>query len=535
MVGMAPDSPSSTASASVAGSGSTQVLFDMVGPSIYRRNAFRLTGLPVDASPRDIRRRSEELAAVSRLGATLPARRGALLPLPTPPDADEVQEAIEDLRRPDRRLIQELFWFWPAGPPEPADRGTELLARGDTHGAAAAWEEVADSGSAAPDTVAVAVHNLAVLCHVLALDAHHGDAVVGDTDELWGAALHYWQAVVDNDLCWYRLAVRVRQLDDPRLTPRMTDDIRAALPRAIASVNATLAADALRDGDPDRGLALLDHVEESGFPPEVIDGVYERVADPVAAQIRRECQRVATTVQSQPERTVKAIRKLLAQTRQPLSVVDLLFQPGHVLRDGLHDEVALTVLGAAATGYGRTIKAKQAGPLLEHAVEVAATPAVKERLGENLETVEQDLMSSRCWFCQERPGVRTHRYDVAMYGDVRREWTFGGTNITWQRGVASIPRCAGCAEATAEAASYASGLVVGAILTGLLGLIVTLGTRMNPWVGFITVAAVVALLALSVKNRLMLRREQARVREYPLVRNQLMQGWEFGDRPPGTA
>ena len=230
MGGTAPDSPavdrlSAMAAPVASASGSTQVMFDMVDPSIYRRSAFRLTGLPVDASPRDIRRRSEELTAVSRLGATLPARRGALLPLAEPPDADAVQEAIEELRQPDRRLIRELFWFWPA---EGDDRGLDLLAQGDPHGAAEAWEALADNESGA------AVHNLAVLCHLLALDAEAGDPVEGDLDELWGAALRYWQEVVDNDICWHRLGARVRQLADPRLTLRTVDDIRDALPHAIA-------------------------------------------------------------------------------------------------------------------------------------------------------------------------------------------------------------------------------------------------------------------------------------------------------------
>jgi hypothetical protein len=521
-----------TTAATSAGSGSTQVMFDMVNPSIYRRSAFRLTGLPVDASPRDIRRRSEELAAVSRLGASLPARRGALMPLPAPPDAHDVQEAIEELRQPDRRLIQELFWFWPA---ESADRGLELLAQGDTHGAAQAWEAVVDSGSAGPVDMAAAVHNLAVLCHVLALDAHFGDAVEGDVDELWDVALHYWQAVVDNDVCWHRLGARVRQLNDPRLTPQMVDDIRAALPRAVASINATLAADAIRDKEVERGLAMLDHVEESGFPKPIVDGVYERVAEPAVSQIRRECRRVVTSVQSEPATTVKSIRKLLRVTEDPLKVVDLLYQPGHVLRDGVHDEVALTVLGAAATGYGRSIKAKQAKPLIERAVEVAATAAVKERLRENLDTVEQDLMASMCWFCQERPGARDHSFDVPMYGNVQHQVTYQGTQITWQRGVASIPRCAECAErlASAKAGSGFLGfLMFVAIVTGL---VVAFASPLGWWAVLIAAVVVVALAGRRGAKVALVRAEQERMTEFPMVQEQLSEGWRFGERPPGTS
>src|SRR5215475_6551381 len=95
-------------------------LLGAVGPEIYRQNAFRLTGLTVTATNRDIRRRAEQLQVAAQFGADA-GGSGGVLPLPEAPGTTAVQEAIERLRDPVHRLVDELFWIWPApggGPDE---------------------------------------------------------------------------------------------------------------------------------------------------------------------------------------------------------------------------------------------------------------------------------------------------------------------------------------------------------------------------------------------------------------------------------
>jgi hypothetical protein len=40
-------------------------LFDACTPHVYRHNAFRITGLPVDASTREIKRRMDDLKSAA--------------------------------------------------------------------------------------------------------------------------------------------------------------------------------------------------------------------------------------------------------------------------------------------------------------------------------------------------------------------------------------------------------------------------------------------------------------------------------------
>jgi hypothetical protein len=330
------------------------------------------------------------------------------------------------------------------------------------------------------------------------------------------------------------LAARVRQLDDPRLTPQAVEDIRAALPQAIVSINAKLAAEAFRDGDTDFGLTMLDHADEVGFPKNVTDAMYEQVAEPAVAEIRRECRRIVDTVSADRGTALDAIEKLLTATERPLSVVDLLFQPGHVVRDGLHDEVALATLGAAATGYGEGINPRQAAPLVERAIELAATDAVRERLRDNLDTVERDLTATMCWFCGEEAAEEDMAAEVSMYGDVNRRASYNGVEVTWQRGTAKIPRCRDCAEQTSTARGKGILFVTAAVILGVLGLIVSIASPLHWWGILGTAVVVVALLQRRSSATAQVSRELERIGEFPVVRDKLKQGWGFGERPPGT-
>src|SRR4051794_7197841 len=80
-----------------------------LSPTVYRRNAFRLSGLPVDATARQVRRLGDELRMLARLGAAPPVR-ARLLPVEPSPPPEEIEQALEVIRHPDRRLIEELFW-----------------------------------------------------------------------------------------------------------------------------------------------------------------------------------------------------------------------------------------------------------------------------------------------------------------------------------------------------------------------------------------------------------------------------------------
>src|ERR1044071_2161250 len=93
-------------------------LMDVAHPNLYRINAFRITGLPTDATPRDVVRQAERLKIAARIG-NAPATSAAPFPLSPAPEDDDVRGAVDRLRDPERRLVEELFWFWPHDPADP--------------------------------------------------------------------------------------------------------------------------------------------------------------------------------------------------------------------------------------------------------------------------------------------------------------------------------------------------------------------------------------------------------------------------------
>ena len=117
--------------------------------AVYRRNAFRITQLAVDATPREITRQTEKLRLLEKLGGG--ARAAGGLGLDPPPDQDAVREALQRLRDPERRLVDELFWFWPQALGQAtSDPALQALERGDVAGAARQWLTRERDGSEHP-------------------------------------------------------------------------------------------------------------------------------------------------------------------------------------------------------------------------------------------------------------------------------------------------------------------------------------------------------------------------------------------------
>src|SRR5262245_48144452 len=93
-------------------SASCRPLLDAATPELFRANAFRITGLPVDATTREITKHADRLKMMEELGQGDSAHAAAFA-LKPPPTVDQIRDAIQKLKDPERRIVDELFWFWP--------------------------------------------------------------------------------------------------------------------------------------------------------------------------------------------------------------------------------------------------------------------------------------------------------------------------------------------------------------------------------------------------------------------------------------
>jgi hypothetical protein len=148
------------------GSSACLPLIDAATKDLFRKNAFRITGLPVDATAREEAKHNDKIKQLAELGKD-PHTQDAAFPIKPPPGLDEIREAIQKLNDPQKRLIDEFFWFWPQEHGQSkSDPAIQALAKGDSKTAIEIWNGKEESTT---DDV-VASHNLALVYHIIALD-----------------------------------------------------------------------------------------------------------------------------------------------------------------------------------------------------------------------------------------------------------------------------------------------------------------------------------------------------------------------------
>ncbi|MDB6138350.1 MAG: hypothetical protein JWO94_1422, partial [Verrucomicrobiaceae bacterium] len=142
-------------------------LVDRCTLHLYRGNAFRILGSPVDSSLKDITRQVDRLQKMAEFSGPEGLRQTHACALSPAPLLSDIREAAQHLKDPEQRLIDEFFWFWPAAASAQDDPAMQAVQRGDMDSALACWHSLESDGRAD----FIASHNIAVLHHLRALDA----------------------------------------------------------------------------------------------------------------------------------------------------------------------------------------------------------------------------------------------------------------------------------------------------------------------------------------------------------------------------
>ena len=524
--------PSRTTADSAAESGDDyQPLLDVAVPTLYRSNAFRTIGLRIDASASDVARRSERLRTNETPGAaTVPSE--SALPLDPAPDGDAIREALQRLRDPGHRLVEELFWFWPIDTAQREDPALEALTAGDTTTAVQIWRQHGGIGA----------HNLAVLFHATALDLDLSpEPLKADAqkrrDRCWSESFSSWKTVIDSEEFWSRLTARIRELQDPRLTSGTGRRIRAALPRTLLSISARLAVSAAERQSSDDSARHITCMNESGFTAAAAEQAVREALTPLRQRVQSLCQSAETEARASPEHADQAAIGLLDATAPLLAAFDLL-REGEATREAVHDEVALRALACQIT-YGRkTADWEGSLVLLHRIVTVAASAPARSNIARNLEIVEQNVEFtqeySTCWFCRRREPVGAADAEVKMHGNVTRTRIATGVQVNWSKLTVKVPRCEVC---RAAARSAQQRLVLVFIVFMLIGM-ASCAAR-----GLDQVGAVLGIAGLAVggiagslvkKTTLHGAKPLSHAKVFPEVVRKTKDGWMLGEKPAGV-
>ena len=476
-------------------------LLDETGPDLYRTNAFRVTGLPVGATARDIRRRGERLRAAARYGVDADT---PVLPLPRPPDGPAVQQIVQRLKDPAKRLVDELFWFWPE---DDADEAMTALRAGDLATAEAAWRN---------RSTAVARHNRAVLAHARALDADAPDRA------LWEEALTQWHAVIADRSFWDRFARRTAELDDPRLASVTAGSVRARLPTVLLSINARLALDAWRDDRRADAESHLTVMRRSGFALETVDEVLRDAVHPDRKRLTKLCEDAERAADADPEHAAAAGDRLAEQAAPVLDLLGFALTDDDPALGGAKDHVARQVMRCAIAYGNRTRDWRTARALFQRAHPIAVSESTAADIARNLAVAEENVRGASCLFC-DRPAADRHALVRTMYGQVSR----GQFRVTWRTREIAIPRCPSChARQTARAWLFGLGWAVWAAL-----IVWTFAAFSTP---LLLADAAMAVVQWALGPRGLTPRQRRGVRAFDPVQDLLKKGWAFGTKPPGV-
>jgi DNA-binding response OmpR family regulator len=318
-------------------------LLEAATKDLFRKNAFRITGLSVDATTREVARHVDKLKMLAELGQN-PHAQSSAFPMKPPPSLDEIREAIQKLKNPEKRMVDEFFWFWPeAVGNSQSDPAMQALAIGDSKAAIKIWsdrETDTESGIAAK-------HNLALVDHVWALDLENhsvknevGSELRENIATYWKGALKRWERLANDERFWEKVTARIRQLNEPTLQAEFARRMRAALPGALGKINAELALAFAKSGRLDVARVHIQFMRDSNRGPENAEKTAEFVLTPARNRLKEQIQRAQERAKFNPKDAASAARELLQDAQKALALFDLFLGTNSDLRNDIFDDVA---------------------------------------------------------------------------------------------------------------------------------------------------------------------------------------------------
>jgi hypothetical protein len=359
--------------------------------NIYRENTFRITGLSVDSSEREIKKHAEKLKLLAGLGQGRTANKAAFA-LSPPPSVEQIRTAMQRLKEPELRLIDEFFWFWPNEFGKSTnDPAIQAILAGDAATAYDIWTRMETD----PNRDFIAWHNIAVFFHLKALDCSplqvstEIDEEEEEVKHYWKEALSRWKKASADDRLWDTIKARICAIDDPRLHTGFGKKIRETLPNALNKINAEAALKFAENGKMEWAKFHLAFVRDADC--ENTGKVSELVLTPA----RKRVLQYIDSAKSEYEKTQKdgaaAIEHLLGQSKPMQSLFALFHGKNSFHTSELFDDVALTAHSRVRRYYAKTLDFSKTILLLCKTLVFATEKSVLEKIQRDITELSPDL------------------------------------------------------------------------------------------------------------------------------------------------
>jgi hypothetical protein len=361
---------------------------------LFRHNAFRITGLAVDATAREVIRHADKLKMLLELGQEPHAKNNAH-PLDPPPTIDEIREAIQKIKDPEKRLIDEFFWFWPEefGKSD-CDPALQALAKGDTKTANEIWRKRINEESYG----IVAKHNLAVTYYLIALDLGHlatGKAVSEESrlkiSDTWKSSVRKWGRIQDDEKLWEKVTERIRQLNEPSLPTGFARRMRAMLPDALNKINADLIFGFAESGKIEIAKDYIAYIRETSDGQNGFKNAAETVLLPAKNLLKEQITQAVARGEANPADAANAARELLKQSRQALDLFDIFLGENSDERNELYDEVAVICNRLPIAYHKATGDNKTCIEILRLVLPFVSSNELRKQIEENISVLNKNL------------------------------------------------------------------------------------------------------------------------------------------------
>lgn len=513
-----------------------QPLMDACSSRLYMDNAFRVTELPIDASTRNIKRRLDELKIAAEVDDLTDEFTHAFAPKPLP-SIDAIRTAGQRLQDPQKRLVDEFFWFWPLTWDDVRnDAALVALASGDTYTAYGIWSAIKNQDCS--DTAVVAKHNLAVLFHLIAIDWEHTNLSGGppllaqqmkEVDSYWKYSFKWWEELAESEPFWSLITQRVRSIDDPRLTTGFVRRMRSIFPVAFDNVNAGLAAALAKAGKHDRAALHINYMRETHAGLDDTSETLRAFTEPLHERIDHSVRQATDGLNAAAKEGATRAMALLESTSEPLrTLTTLLSETDPEARDTA-DEIAdachtcLIAYGIDTNDWPKCVG------LLKTVKSSAASKELKSRIQKSIDTAvnneEQRKTYGACWFCKKAAPEEGSKAEYAMHGQVQRTPSFTNTRVTWQKMTVTVPRCEACKQAHENCKN--GGCLIPIICAAIGSVAFPIGTIIGGIIGLI-IAAIKKTATLPAGIL-----AESAVNDYPPIKELRAKGWDFGEKPSG--
>jgi hypothetical protein len=363
---------------------------------LYKKNIFRITGLPVDATTKEIARQAQKLQMQEEIGEEITGSKPAFA-LKINPTSEEIRAALSRMKEPQHRLVDEFFWYWPEKFGESKnDPAIQAMMSGDAQGAINIWRQRQKEGSD------VAKHNMAVMFHMYAVDwsLYHVlyDIDVSMVDEIkvyWRKAFDRWEDLVDSDEIRDILKERIRSIGDEALTTGFVKRMLTDLPVALDMINAEAALKLAERNRMDWARFHVDFMNETHQGLDDVDSTAEMILAPTKARVEQHLDSYAKQVKTDPSKGAALASQLLANCRPMMDLFDLFYGKEAHQRNDIFDSVAETVLEMVISHQRATDDNRNFLKLLNETLNFTSSPLLRERILKNIAIGNKNIQEEK--------------------------------------------------------------------------------------------------------------------------------------------